>query len=160
MKSDHRQGGATDLNLFTTGLGGGILGYATFPSDYARDKEVDGVVVAYDSLPGVDARSPYNLGLTAVHEVGHWLGLYHTFQAGCARKATGGDGVPDTPAEYGPNFGDCSTPVDTCTGRRLGGNDPIHNYMDYSDDACLSQFSSGQYIRILKHWTTYRLGKK
>ena len=125
MKNALRQGSADDLNIYSNNMGGGLLGW------------------------------PYNEGDTATHEVGHWLGLYHTFQGGCS---TSGDLVSDTAAERSPAYG-CPVDRDSCVGKKFPGLDPITNFMDYTDDACMFTFTSGQVARIDAQWTTYRNGK-
>lgn len=131
MKDSLRQGDYASLNLYfvdTAKLDNvNALGYCGFPINYPSDDTFtkDGCVIAAESVPG-GTSEPYNLGGTAIHEVGHWFGLFHTFQGGCEGD---GDFVDDTPAQKEATSG-CPSRMDTCPD--LPGDDPIHNYMDYS----------------------------
>jgi hypothetical protein len=144
----HR-GDARALNLYVIGRQrSGLLGWSYFPQQVRRRPLLDGVVIYGETMPHGSA-APYARGDTAVHESGHWLGLYHTFQGGCSPL---NDRVADTPAEQSPNYG-CPPARDTCPATGL---DPVHNFMDYSTDACMNQFTAGQSDRMVLEWYAYR----
>lgn len=141
------------LNFYTGGLVPGLLGWATFPFDLAGDPVLDGVVMLDESLPEGNA-APYNLGMTGVHEVGHWLGLYHTFQGGCNGI---GDHVHDTPAHSGANYGkpQQGQAHNACID---GEHAPIHNYMNYVDDDWMNELTPIQEARVKEQIMMYRTG--
>jgi hypothetical protein len=146
MKTATHEGNQRTLNIWSTNTS--YLGYATFPEWYAGDPQLDGVVIQYGSVPGGSITN-FNLGKTATHESGHWLGLYHTFEGGCSAQ---NDMVSDTPAERTSTSG-CPASKNTCP---AAGVDPIHNYMDYSYDSCYNQFTPGQTARMKAQYAAYR----
>jgi hypothetical protein len=209
FKRQLRRGTSETLNLYICVPGDGLLGWSTLPTRYeanplygkqTRRSKVtvttmhhmltypfslvfvlDGVVVHAESLPG-GRLVPYNLGNTATHEIGHWFGLYHTFQGGCNGQ---GDGIADTPAQASPGYG-CPKGRDVSAGSRVWfrengdgrlkhlvaymrvlsfflqscrfdqGNDPVTNFMDYSDDDCMEEFTTGQFEVMVSSFVELR----
>jgi hypothetical protein len=152
MKKSLHRGGNNALNFYST-TAGDYLGWAYLPDIVTKPGQayLDGVVIDWESLRGTSTSyaGKYDQGETATHEVGHWLDLEHTFFGGCNAK---GDFVDDTPAQKTPTSG-CPIGKDTCT---KPGNDPIHNYMDYSYDTCYTHFTAGQSQRMHDAWLLYR----
>ena len=161
MKNALRRGGPDALNIYTTN-GDIYLGWATLPFYYKFQPGYDGVVLWWATMPGTglagasedepDGVLTYDLGDTGTHEVGHWLGLDHTFANGGCSGA--GDKVKDTPTEAEPQF--FCVMRDSCVGPTNPGDDPITNFMDYVDDVCMDHFTPEQTKRMRKHWHAFR----
>lgn len=134
------------LNVWVCNLGGGIAGYATFPSD---PPNVDGVVIHYRSFGTTGAASPpFNMGRTTVHEVGHWLGLFHTWGDGPGDGCLYDDQMKDTPNSEKAIYGCPSNTPNSCIDTVGDLPDMYENYMDYTDDACMNIFTKDQKTRM------------
>lgn len=156
MKSALHQGSYSDLNLyFTSDLPNGLLGFCYFPlsSPSNKDRILDGCMCLADSMPGGTSTN-YDKGYTAVHETGHWFGLYHVFQGSSCSGS--GDYVSDTPIQKTATSG-CPATQDSCP--NSPGNDSIHNFMDYSYDDCMYEFTDDQVDRAVSLYDQQRAGK-
>ncbi len=129
------------LNIWVCDMGSsGVQGFAQFPGG---DASTDGIVLDYRYVgTGGTTSHPYDLGRPGTHEVGHWLGLYHTWGDG---DCDDDDGHTDTPNCDGEFYADvdnsCNGPGEQCTG---AGDRMIQNYMDYADDGCMNLFTQQQ----------------
>lgn len=142
------------LNIYIVkNINNGSAGYSSFPGGPDND---DGIVVMHNYFGKIGTASS-GLGRTMTHEIGHWLGLYHTFNNGCGvNPCMDGDYVCDTPPAASPTNFNC--PVkNTCSNDFPDLNDQVQNYMDYSSDACLNMFSNGQKQRMDATLSTLRL---
>jgi hypothetical protein len=160
LKTALRAGTYADLNLYLhSDLSGGILGTCTLPSRVPAGSDPSiysssGFNTSAGTMPGGDMDG-YNAGGTGIHETGQWLGLLYTFKGNSCEDP--GDSIADTLAQSIATSGCPTDPVqDSCPDQP--GVDGIHNYMDYSTDACYSEFSPLQVARIGALWTQYRLG--
>ncbi|TFK21549.1 hypothetical protein FA15DRAFT_645464 [Coprinopsis marcescibilis] len=157
MKRKTRVGGANTLNIWTVGFfnPGAPAGYSSFPWDLERseeDRARDGVVMKFDLLPSNPDGAPHRIGKTLTHEVGHWVGLFHTFEN--STQCTGnGDFVDDTSLQKNP-----TGVLDGCVERNScgAGLDPVDNFMDYSSDECRSKFTPNQITRMHEQLTRFR----
>lgn len=134
------------LNIWVCKLGGSaasLLGYAT-PPGTATDN--DGVVISATSFGNTgNVTAPYNKGRTATHEIGHYFNLRHIWgDANC-----GNDQVSDTPPAKQANYGCPTFPYNANSTCGSGPNGEMYmNYMDYTDDACMKMFTTGQKNRM------------
>lgn len=147
-------------DILSVSMGSGVIGYGFFPSAYGTN--IDGVVLEAGYF-GVSSTTD----AVGAHEIGHYLGLYHTFENGCVNNncLQDGDQVCDTPPDQ-TTFASCNPVSNSCN---TDANDPSSNnpfitdvpdlsndYMDYSAFACYNQFTSGQYDRMQYFLTTVR----
>ncbi|WP_452602328.1 zinc metalloprotease [Pontimicrobium sp. MEBiC06410] len=134
------------LNMWVCNLSGTLLGYGSFPSDLASRPDEDGVVMDYQYFGDTGtATAPFDMGRTAVHEIGHWLNLRHIW-GDDGNACTGSDQVADTPNQAGPNYSCPSFPSITCGNGPNG--DMYMNFMDYVNDDCMTMFTLGQSERM------------
>jgi hypothetical protein len=135
---------------------GGVAGYAYLPS--AHGSNLDGIVME----AGYFGSSPAN-DVVIIHEMGHYLGLYHTFDGGCSNTdcTTQGDRVCDTPPDQSTGWAACNTSVNSCSTDPLSGfstdvNDLKEDYMDYGNWNCMKVFTQGQKDRMIWHINNVR----
>jgi uncharacterized ubiquitin-like protein YukD len=144
----------THLNIWVCALRDSLLGYAQFPGGPAS---TDGVVINYQAFGTIGtAQSPFHLGRTATHEVGHYLNLRHIW--GDTPDCSGSDMVADTPNCAGPNTGMPVFPHISCNNGPSG--DMFVNYMDYTDDTGMFMFTAQQVLRMRTALETERSGLK
>jgi hypothetical protein len=154
-RADHR--GALVSNDFASSA----LGFCTLPDPSINATSVradyikDGCNVLAKTMPG-GSLDLYNRGGTAIHEIGHWNGLLHTFQGESCSSDNPGDYIADTPQQSTPTDG-CPVRKDSCPGSP--GLDLIHDFMDYSSDVCYESFTPGQIRRMRNMWASMREGK-
>jgi hypothetical protein len=138
-----------NFNQYFGNFRAGLLGFCYFPNSFAESSFRHGCMNLYSSIPG-GSSTGYNEGKTTTHETGHGIGLFHTFQGGCFGN---GDQVADTCNQASGTSG-CPASRNSCPNN--GCNDPIHNYMDYSTDNCMYEFTPGQSARADQQLSTFR----
>jgi len=149
VNSDHY------LNVWVADMGGGLNGMASFPGTEVPEK--DGVVIDpnYVGTEGLaENAEPYHLGRTLTHEIGHYLNLIHVFGPTTSGNCAADDGVEDTPDSENTYLGDCPSGIEfSCES-----SDMWMNFMNFTDDACMSMFSNGQKMRMLATLEGERMG--
>ena len=168
--TDASVGSAKTLNIWIVNFIDGILGYAQFPWEFKNSPNFDGIVLQWNTIKkSMNLLSPYTDNKTITHEVGHWLGLYHTFQPtiinnnlgavdydgnGLEAEETKGDCVEDTPLQINPTFGNpYKSGIYPVCNNKLS---MFINFMDYSDDDVMCMFTLDQSKKIDYMLNTYR----
>ncbi|MGG5257418.1 M43 family zinc metalloprotease [Phycicoccus avicenniae] len=159
LTRQYHRGGTRTLNVYTAASIGddgsttGLNGRATFPWDVDERPNLDGVWLDHQVMPGVPGGSTIRNGDTLVHEVGHWLGLYHVFQEGCSAPD---DRVADTGRMSSASAGRTDCDARNSCGGDDGRGDPVRNFMSYTQDGCRDLFTAGQRARIHNMWSLHR----
>lgn len=154
------------LNIWVTDLSSGegnnqmVIGYAQFPASTTiqgleppYNAETDGVVIDYEFFGNTGVvKYPYNLGRTATHEIGHWLGLLHIWGDAVTQSPypCSTDYVPDTPPDRAPNYSISCKDSSNCSKPTVYTQDLTNDYLDYSPDVCMNIFTQGQKQRMRK----------
>lgn len=142
------QGDCSVLNIYSGNSE--YLGWANYPDECFNSNSVDdGVVIDYSTVPDHSGLE----GDSLIHEVGHWLGLFHTFEGALCGGL--GDYVGDTASQAQATIG-CPSQNNHDTCSIHDGYDPIHNFMDYSDDCCMDSFTPNQRERMIAMIDYYR----
>lgn len=131
-------------SIAANGSPGTVLGRAVFP--FATSSAVDGILIRSDRVGTIGTAASLNdSGRTLTHEIGHWLGLLHTFQDGC----TGGDFIDDTPPVSTASINEsCPAGGNSCHNDNPDLIDQWENYMDYSNGYCYAMFTPKQKARM------------
>jgi hypothetical protein len=140
-------------SINANGSPGTVLGRAVFPWNQPSAPTVDGILIRQDRVGTVGSAVATDFGRTLTHEIGHWLGLFHTFQGGCVGGLSSncnsqGDQVCDTPPVSVSSSG-CPTSQNTCTNDVPDKPDMFKNYMDYADGDCANLYTVGQKTRAV-----------
>ena len=144
------------LNIWVAELGGGLLGYSQFPGGpILTDGNVIDYAVTGNRMYPWTYGSNYAMGRVLVHEIGHWLNLYHPWWGGGASWC-GDDGVDDTGIQDGPTFPNAGCPDTSFSNCTPSEREIVKIYMDYCGDSCMVMFTQGQVERGLASLYTYR----
>ncbi|KAL8293214.1 hypothetical protein RQP46_000908 [Phenoliferia psychrophenolica] len=159
MKKALRKGTESDCNVYTVGFEKrpegtqSLLGYATLPRGYTANPSNDGVVMTFKSIKGPAAK--IDRDTTLGHEVGHWMGLDHTWGGGATKDADGNDASLFNPFHPSPVIADLPF-FPQINGCSANNGDFVDDTPDYSSDRCQTHFTPGQGDRMIAQAAEYR----